>query len=116
MHVDVVGRLDKFMSTFAIMAGHVLAHQRIQQNQHTSESEGGELHAPLGYVISQHVQGWQGLFWHQLHEHVLLWQRGSCGHVLFNLHAVCTSGQAYLTQDIGLSMMIMYICCSIRSQ
>ena len=41
---------------------------------------------------------------------MLPWQKGSCKHVLFNLHAVCTGGQAYLTKDIGLSMMIMHVC------
>lgn len=42
MHVDAVGRLNMFDLSLAIMAGHVLAHQRIHQEQHTSESKGGE--------------------------------------------------------------------------
>ena len=42
MHVDAVGRLNMFNLSLAIMAGHVLAHQRIHQEQHTSDSKGGE--------------------------------------------------------------------------
>ena len=42
MHVDAVGRLNMFNLSLAVMAGHVLAHQCIHQEQHTSESKGGE--------------------------------------------------------------------------
>ncbi len=76
MRVDVVIRLNILKSSLAIMAGHVLAHRHIQQKQHTSKSKGGDAACtPLGYVVSQHVQGWQGLIWHLLHEYMLLWQK-----------------------------------------